>query len=83
MQLLHLRTEDILELVAWLKRAQDRFTSPTIQNEVLEIMALAVLRKLTGRISGRQYAILVDERQIICHQHYKGRRCQLVMDKVL
>ncbi len=32
---------------------------------------------------GRQYAILVDERQIICHQHYKGRRCQLVMDKVL
>ncbi len=61
MQLLHLHTEDIQELVAWLKRAQDRFTSPTIQNEVLEIMALAVLRKLTGRISGRQYAILVDE----------------------
>ncbi len=61
MQLLHLRTEDIPELVAWLKRAQDRFTSPTIQNEVLEIMALAVLRKLTGRISGRQYASLVDE----------------------
>ncbi len=47
--------------MAWLKRAQDRFTSPTIQNEVFEIMALAVLRKLTGRISGRQYAILVDK----------------------
>ncbi len=40
MQLLHLRTEDIPELVAWLKRAQDRFTSPTIQNEVLEIPCL-------------------------------------------
>lgn len=60
-QLLQLHKEDVPELETWLKKAQDRFTSPKIQNEVLQIMALTVLRRLSGRISDKQYTITVDE----------------------
>ena len=43
-------------LDAWLHRSQDRFTSPTIQNEMLEIMATAILS-----LVGRQFSIMFDE----------------------
>ena len=31
---------------AWLQKSRDRFTSPEIQNELLQIMALSVLRQI-------------------------------------
>ena len=43
LQFLHLRKEDIPVLNTWLQRSQDRFTSPSIQNELLEIMANMIL----------------------------------------
>ena len=43
LQLLHLRKEDTPVLNTWLQRSQDRFTSPSIQNELLEIMANMIL----------------------------------------
>lgn len=46
LQLLHLRKEDIPVLNNWLQRLQDRFTSPSIQNELLEIMANMIQRKI-------------------------------------
>ena len=61
MQLLQLRAEDVPVLNTWLQKAQDRFTSPVIQNELLQIMALTVLRKLARSIAGKQFAIMVDE----------------------
>ena len=60
-QLLHLRKHDIPALGPWLEKAQDRFTSPSIQNELLEIMANTVLRKISSNISGKMFSIMVDE----------------------
>ena len=61
MQLLQLRTEDVRVLATWLQKSQDRFTSPMIQNELLEIMPMTVLRKIAGKIAGKQFSIMVDE----------------------
>ena len=61
LQLLDLRKEDILVLNTWLQRSQDRFTSPSIQNELLVIMANMILRKITRSISGNLFSIMVDE----------------------
>jgi hypothetical protein len=61
MQLLQLRTEDVPVLATWLQKSQDRFTSPMIQNELLEIMAMTVLRKIAEKIAGKQFSIMVDE----------------------
>ena len=61
MQLLELRKHDVPNLVGWLNRSQDRFTSPTIQNEILEIMASTILRKIAGEVAGEFFSLLVDE----------------------
>ena len=46
MQLLLLRKNKIPNIDAWLQKSRDRFTSPEIQNELLQIMALSVLRQI-------------------------------------
>ena len=61
MQLLYYCEKYVPELVDWLKKPQDRFTSPEIQNEIIEIMAMTVLRKLAADILNKQYTIMVDE----------------------
>lgn len=61
LQLLHLCKEDIPVLYTWLQRSQDRYTSPSIQNELLEIMANMILRKIKISLSGKQFSIMVDE----------------------
>ena len=61
LQLLHLRANDIPQLKEWLKKARDKFTSPSIQNELLEIMALDILRKINRDIKGKFFSIMVDE----------------------
>ena len=42
-QLLHLRAIDQPQLNTWLERKTDKYTSPQIQNELLTVMATAVL----------------------------------------
>ena len=61
LQLLHLLKEDVPVLNTWLQKLQDRFTSPSIQNELLEIMANMILRKVTRSLSGNLFSIMVDE----------------------
>lgn len=61
MQLLQLQKHDVPNLERWLSRSQDRFTSPVIQNELLEIMASVILRKITHKLSGEMFSIMVDE----------------------
>ena len=61
MQLLQLRKDDVSDLDAWLCRSQDRFTSPMIQNEILEIMASTIVRKIAHNLSGHIFSIMVDE----------------------
>ena len=60
-QLLQLRKEDVLLLESWLHRSQEWFTSPIIQNEVLEIVALTVLWKVVRKFSGQYFTIMVDK----------------------
>ena len=45
-QLFYLRATDQPQLTTWLERKTDKYTSPQIQNELLTIMATAVLRKI-------------------------------------
>ncbi len=44
-----------------MEKVQDKFTSPEIQNEIISIMALYVLRGIATSISGKKYTIMVDE----------------------
>ena len=60
-QLLELRKHEVPNLDGWLRRSQDRFTSPTIQNEILEIMASTILRTIAGKLAGELFSIMVDE----------------------
>lgn len=60
-QVLKTRSEDNPELKKWLQRSQDKFTSPDIQNEVLRLMALHILRDITSQLSGKWFTIMVDE----------------------
>ena len=61
MRLLLLRSNDVPKFKNWLKRAQDKFTSPSIQNEMLQIVALTILCKLASNIRSNYFSILVDE----------------------
>lgn len=59
-----IQTEDNPQLFKWMEKSQDRFTSPEIQNEILSIMALHILREITSELSGKCYTIMVDEKTI-------------------
>ncbi|XP_062503892.1 zinc finger MYM-type protein 1-like [Corticium candelabrum] len=61
MQLLIMRAEDNPRLWKWLDKCQAKFTSPCIQNEILSIMALMILRDVVRKVSGKWYTIMVDE----------------------
>jgi len=49
-QLLNLRACDDSKLVDWLKKKSDKYTSPDIQNEILQIMALEILRDIATNL---------------------------------
>ena len=61
-QLLRLRGLDDIRVLDWVKRKSDKYTSPDVQNEMLEIMSKMVLRKIITNIQNALfYAIMVDE----------------------
>ena len=49
-QLLCLRAYDDSNILNWLKKKTDKYTSGDIQNEMLEVMALQVLQNLTSKL---------------------------------
>ncbi len=59
-QLLKTRAEYKPSLLKWMEKAQDKF-SPDIQNEILSIMALRILREIACEVSGKWYSVMVDE----------------------
>ena len=61
MQLIRLRAEDNPGILKWLDRPQNKFTSPDIQNEMLSIMVLHILRDITADVSGKWFTLMVDE----------------------
>ena len=58
-QLLHLRAEDKPQLLKWLEKSAQKHTSPENQNEMLELMAHGVLRKVLHE--SPFLAVMVDE----------------------
>jgi len=60
-QLLKLRGKDLLLLLKWLERKEDRYTSHDIQNEIIAIMANHVTRDLLSEISSGFFSIICDE----------------------
>ena len=62
-QLLHVRPEDEIDgkLAEWMKRKSSKYTSHDIQNEILQVMALTVLRKIASNIQAENFTIMIDE----------------------
>ena len=61
-QLLVLRGEDYSAMSKFLERQQLKYTSPEVQNELLSIMALQILRNVAANIqTAVHYTVMVDE----------------------
>lgn len=76
-QLLRTRAEDNPGILKWMDKSQNKYTSPVMQNEMLGIMALHILRDLSTELSGKWYTIMIDEttdlsntEQMVCCLHY-------------
>ena len=64
-QLLRLRAEDKPEVLQWLDKSAHKHTSPENQNEMLELMAHSVLRRILANIHSSPFlAVMVDETKI-------------------
>ena len=50
MQLIRLCSEDNSKLVQWIQQKKDKYTSGEIQNEMIKVMALCVLRQITEQM---------------------------------
>ena len=61
-QLLHLRVLDDPNLLTWVQKKAEKYTSPEIQNELLKIMAQTVTRDITSAVgSSGFYILMADE----------------------
>ena len=50
------------QLATWLQRKQDKFLTPECQNEILQLMAHAILCKILAAINeSKYYTIMADE----------------------
>ena len=56
-QLLNLRVQENPEIIEWLRKRDDKYTSPEIQNELLEAITLCMM----GQISETFFTIMADE----------------------
>ena len=62
MQLLKLRGEDDPRVFDWLKRKTDKYTSAEMQNEMVKIMAVQILRKIAASLHTTPfYTVMADE----------------------
>ncbi|XP_052249555.1 zinc finger MYM-type protein 1-like [Dreissena polymorpha] len=65
MQLLQHHGETDSSILAWLERKRDKFVAPDrsfVQNEILQLMALRILRKVASDIKTNEfYTIMADE----------------------
>ena len=60
-QLLTLRGEDVSYIHPMLNMSHTKYTSPEIQNELLAIMAISIIRKISTRIQGSFFTVMIDE----------------------
>ena len=61
-QLLKLRAQANPEIIEWLRKRDEKYTSPGIQIEMLEAMALGMMRQISANIQNATFfTIMVDE----------------------
>lgn len=61
-QLLKLRGEDDSLVLDWLKRKNEKYTCANVQNEMLKIMALSILRDISQNVRNSVFCtIMTDE----------------------
>ena len=61
-QLLKLRAQENPEIIEWLRKRDNKYTSPAIQIEMLEAMALGMMRQMSTNIQHAQFfTIMGDE----------------------
>ena len=73
-QLLKLRGEDDPRVFDWIKKKTDTYTSGEMQNDIIQVMALEILRKVAASIRDAPfYTIMADETR-----HVKPRASGLV-----
>ena len=62
MQLMKLRAEDNAQIISWLEKKTDKYTSPEMQNEIHKTMAMQVLRSIVESLRSVPFlTIMVDE----------------------
>ena len=62
MQLIYLRHEDDVKLVDWLNQKTNKYTSGKMQNEMMKVMALRVLREIAESLQNAPFfTVMVDE----------------------
>ena len=63
-QLLKLRAQENPEIIEWLRKRDEKYTSPVpvIPNELLEAMALGMMRQMPANIQSKTFfTIMADE----------------------
>lgn len=61
-QLMNLRACDDPKIIDWLQKKSNKYTSPDIQNEMLQIMALDILRNIAADLHNASFfTIMADE----------------------
>ena len=61
-QLQKLRAQENPEIIEWLRKRDDKYTSPAIQNEILEAVALGMMRQISANIQSAEFfTIMADE----------------------
>ena len=62
MRLLNLRSEDDSNLVDWVKQKTGKYTSPEMQNEMVKVMGMRILRKISVNLQSTSfYTVMLDE----------------------
>lgn len=64
-QLLTPHGEDVLSIHPMLNMSHTKYTSPEIQNELLAIMANSIIRKISTRIQGSFFTVMIDETTVM------------------
>ena len=59
--MLRLRAKENFEILNWLRHKDDKYTSPVIQNEILEAIALSMLCKISENIQTTFFTIMADK----------------------
>ena len=79
LQLLKLRAEDDTKIEKWLQRKTNKYTSADIQNELMKVMGLHVLRDVISLIqSAPFFSIMVDETTDISNKEQVVLCCRWV-----